>query len=128
MKVCLFSAVRGVVTRNGAPVANAEVERSYQWGWMNRTDSDKTRSDAQGRFSFDAAWDRSVLHGMLPLQPTVFQTITIRSDGSEYRAWSKSKYNFDDLGELKRPLELRCELTKPDENHETHWGIGELAP
>jgi hypothetical protein len=128
MKVCLFSAVKGAVTRDGAPVANAEIERTYKWGWMNQTDSDKTRSDAQGRFSFDAAWSHSLLHGVLPLQPTIVQTITIRSNGQEYRAWSAAKYNFDDLGEIGRPLELTCELTAPDTNRKTHWGIGQLPP
>lgn len=128
MKVCLFSAVRGVVTRNGVPVPNAEVERTYKWGWRASTESDKARTDAQGRFSFDAAWERSIVHGVLPLQPTVVQTITIRSDGAEYRAWSLGKYNFDDLGEVGRPLNLHCELTAPDSNRETHWGIAELSP
>jgi hypothetical protein len=116
MKVCLFSAVKGVVTRNGAAVANAEVERTYKWGWMNQTSSDKTRTDAAGRFSFDTAWSRSLLHGVLPLQPTVVQTILIRSEGKEYRAWSTGKLNFDDLGEIGRPLELTCELTAPDKS------------
>ena len=128
MKACLFSATRGVVTRNGAPVANAEVERTYKWGWRDQTDSDKARTDAQGRFSFDTAWGSTLMHGVLPLHRMVIQTITIRDAGQEYRAWSLGKHNFDDLGEVGRPIVLSCELTAQDENRKTHWGIGQLEP
>lgn len=128
MKACLFSATRGVVTRNGAPVANAEVSRTYNWGWLDSADSDSTRTDAQGRFSFDAVWKRTMMHGVLPLHRSVMQEIFVRVDGKEYRAWSFSKPNFDDLGEVGRPLELNCELAEPDKNRQTHWGIAQLAP
>jgi hypothetical protein len=128
MKVYLFSATRGVVTRNGQPVENAEVERTYRWGSKNQEGSDKTVTDAQGRFAFDTAWDKSLIHGILPLHQSVAQRIFIRVDGAEYRAWSFPKDNFDDLGEIGRPLELICELTAQDIKREPHRGIAELAP
>ena len=128
MKVHLFSATRGVVTRNGIPIANAEVERTYRWGSKNQERSDKTHTDAEGRFAFETAWDRSLIHSILPLHQSVAQRIYVRVEGTEYRAWSFPKDNFDDLGEVGRPLELICELTAEDTLRKPHRGIAVLAP
>jgi len=48
-KMCLFSAVKGVVLDHGKPVEGATIERSYKWMWNDQVGVDKTVTDAQGR-------------------------------------------------------------------------------
>lgn len=128
MKVYVFSPTHGVVTRDGVPVANAEVERSYKWGWLSKEGSEKTRTDSQGRFSFGEVTDWSIVHSFVPFPDRVGQRIVIRVGGKEYRAWETIKENFKPLGEIGRPIDLRCELNANDIFRETHGGIAELDP
>jgi len=112
MKVCLFSEVNGVVTREGKPLAGVKLVRSAEINDKTHTDSAVT--DAQGRFHFDAKFTKSV-NAILPVEPFIYQKIFIHHDGKEYRAWEVDKRNYDENGEIKQPLKLSCELTDSDE-------------
>lgn len=112
-KLVLFSAVEGTISRNGAPVAGATVTREFLWSMKRETGSDTTVTDAAGRFSLPEITRRSLM-ALFPHEPVVRQTITIAVDGTSYKAWVYFKRNYDDNGELRRPIRLSCRLeTEP---------------
>jgi hypothetical protein len=112
-KLVLFSAVEGTITRNGTPVAGAKVTREFLWSMKRENGSDTTVTDAAGRFSLPEITRRSLM-AMFPHEPVVRQTITIAADGTSYKAWVYFKRNYDDNGELRRPIRLKCRLeTEP---------------
>jgi hypothetical protein len=107
----LFSAVSGIVTDHGRPVAGAEIERWYRWHWRNRSAFDRTRTDSAGHFRFPEIAVLSFLAGVIPHQPLVEQTITIRHGGREYLAWEHARNSYqptDELGGLA--LDFNCDL------------------
>lgn len=112
MKVCLFSEVRGVVTHNGKPVAGAKLVRSAELNDKTFTDTGVT--DQQGRFHLKATFTKSV-NAILPVEPFIYQKIFIHHQGKQYRAWEVDKRNYDVNGEIKKPINLSCELTDTDE-------------
>ena len=111
-QICMFSEVNAVVTLHGKPVAGAEIVRT-----SNELDStvytDKTTTDAQGRFHFDARWIFS-LRQLMPFQPMVKQHITIYYAGGEYMGWQHSKngYGHNDELDHNKPLNFTCELSE----------------
>lgn len=124
-KLCLFSAVSGVVLRGGEPVVGAEVEREYLWGWKDRTRAERTHTDAEGRFTFAAATEKSMLASLMPHEPLVTQKIFIRDGGNEYKAWMFTKHNYRENGELEgRPIQLTCDLDSEPLQRGDVFGIG----
>ncbi len=113
----LFSEVSGVVLRDGQPVAGAEVERGYIWHWKDKVGKERVTTDASGAFRFGSVTESSFLGSLIPHEPVVQQTLTIRVDGQDYQAWKYTKHNYDPDGELGRPLRLRCELTQAPAYH-----------
>lgn len=108
-KLCVFSDVEGVVRVGGQPVADALVVRS--WSWVSgepRTDS--VRTDAQGRFTFPAIYERSLLRSILPVEAVVKQRILIRRAAQEHVGYDFVKRNYEPNGEFGRPLRLSCDL------------------
>ena len=126
-KMCLFSAVRGVVLDHGKPVAGARIERSYKWAWKDQAGADETTTDAQGVFTLPAIWGRSLLGSILPHEPFVEQTILIQYGGATYNAWMLDKRDYDENGELDgRPISLLCKLEAEPVHHGRVFGICEL--
>lgn len=129
-KMVLFSAVDGVVTLNGAPVAGAKVRREFNWGMKDENGGDSTVTDANGRFSLPVITRRSWL-AFLPHEPVVQQTILIDVAGTSYKAWMYFKRNYDNNGELRRPIRLACRLeSDPDArpaSYNTVFGICDLG-
>lgn len=110
-RMCLFSAVKGVVLDHGKPVEGATIERSYKWAWKDRSGSDSATTDVQGAFSLPAIWGRSLLGSILPHEPYVRQTILIRYGGKSYEAWLFNKAGYEENDELDgRPIALVCRL------------------
>lgn len=117
-RMCLFSAVQGVVTEGGKPVAGAVVERHFKWAWKNETGVDRTQTDAQGRFHFDAIRRSSLLGGLLPHQPSVEQQIRIEHAGKSYIAWQFLREDYEDQSELfGQPINLQCDLGAQPRKH-----------
>lgn len=111
----LFSEVQGVVLDQGRPVAGAQVERVYNWGWKDRTYRETTTTDSEGRFHFAATTESTLLGSVLPHEPVIIQEIFIRRDGREYEGWMYTKHNYRADGELDRPIQLTCRLeAEPD--------------
>lgn len=143
-RMCLFSAVHGVVLDHGKPVAGATIERSYNWGWNDQSGGDQTTTDAQGAFALPAIWGRSLLGAILPHEPVIEQTILIKYAGRTWKAWMKDKHNYHENGELAgldddgklfgydasgklvgRPISLVCRLEAELKRRSTVYGICE---
>ena len=125
-KMCLFSAVKGVVLDHGKPVEGATLERTYKWMWKNETGGDNTVTDARGAFQFPAIWGSSLLGSLLPHEPVVDETILIHHAGQTYKAWMFTRGNYDENGELKgRPISLVCRLEAEVTHHGDVYGICE---
>lgn len=125
-KMCLFSAVKGVVLDHGKPVEGASIERSYKWMWNDQTGNDAATTDAQGAFSMPAIWRHSFLGSLLPHEPVVRQTILIKVAGKSYEAWMFNKGEYAENGELRgRPISLICRLEAEPARHGEVFGICE---
>lgn len=107
----LFSEMSGQVLYHGSPVAGATLERHYTWHWNDESRTDTATTDASGHFQLPAVTAKSFWAGLLPHQPVIEQSVLIRHQGKEYKAWLNTKYNYDDKGELQgRALRLVCRL------------------
>lgn len=125
-KMCLFSAVHGVVLEHGQPVAGATIERSYNWAWKNRSGNDQATTDARGEFSLPAIWGSSVFGSLLPHEPMVEQTILIHVAGKTYKGWMLDKHNYAENGELGgRQIDIVCRLEAEPSHHGKVYGICE---
>ena len=107
----LFSEVRGVVTRGGAPVSGAIVEREYRWSWNKSTGSDRATTGADGTFTLPPMTKTSLIGSLLPHEAVIYQTIRISVNGKSHDAWYLIKRNYETNGELSgRPIRLKCDL------------------
>ena len=107
LKVCLFSEVNGLVTQGGKPVSGVKIIRTAELN--DKTYTDTTITDAQGRYHFDARFTRSV-NSILPVEPFIPQIMTIRYNNKDYPGWKMNKRNYDVNGEIDQPLDLSCDL------------------
>lgn len=113
----MFSAVNGQVVQNGKPVAGAKVVRQYVWQWNDKKVVEEVSTDNSGNFSFKQATQSSFLTSIFPHEPVVSQDILIFHEDKKYEAWVFSKHNYDDNGELGKPINLICELTDKPGRH-----------
>lgn len=134
-RMCMFSAVQGVVTEHGKPVAGAMVERQFNWAWKEETGIDRAQTDSEGRFHFCAIWRSSLLGGLLPHEPYVEQEIRIVQGDRSFIAWQLVRDSYQENSELfGQPIRLRCDLGNParkhvlEHNYARHsiWGICDL--
>jgi hypothetical protein len=126
-KMCLFSEVKGVVVMNGIPVSNAIVEQEFRWVWKDEVGNVQVKTDAAGKFSFPAAIRSSFFGSLLPHEPMIRQTILIKHEGKEYKAWMFDKGNYKENGELQgKPISLYCELNDPLSHKGEVYGICQL--
>lgn len=128
-KVCLFSAIHGVVLDHGAPVTGATITRDYTWVWGNKKARDATTTNAQGAFALPAIWDQMWLGSFLPHEPFVEQTVLVEHAGQTYRAWLFTRGNYTDQGEVSGPIQLVCRLEAPEKHYgptRQVYGICEL--
>lgn len=117
-KMCMFSAVQGVVTEHGKPVQGAVIRRGFFWHWKSERGSDEATTDEQGHFALPAIWRSSLFGTLLPHEPVVEQQISIEYGGKSYVAWSFMKGSYQENDELfGRPLELRCPLENEPVRH-----------
>lgn len=114
----MFSAVQGVVTDHGKPVAGATLERKFKWAWKNETGVDRVQTDAEGRFHFAPVWRSSFLGGLLPHEPSVEQEISISAGGKTYTAWQFNRTSYAENGELfGKPIALHCDIASEPRKH-----------
>jgi hypothetical protein len=128
-KMVIFSAVSGKVLQDGKPVPGASVEREFRWVWKDEIGTDSATTGANGEFSFAKIERSSFLGSLLPHEPVVRQSLTIKVGGKSYEAWLLNKHNYDDNGEVegKKPLKLVCRLEATPSRHAGgYYGICEL--
>lgn len=127
-KMVIFSAVQGRVLDNGKPVAGAQIEREFKWAWKDETGTDATTTGADGAFALPAIERSSFLGSLLPHEPVIRQSITIRHAGKAYEAWLHNKHSYADNAELGgRPIRLVCRLENPPQRrNDGIYGICEF--
>jgi len=126
-KMVIFSAVQGKVLLNGSAVKGAEVVRRYRWTWKREDGEDRTFTDEGGKFSMPPIERSSLLGSLLPHEPVIEQTITIRHLGRDYDAWMLDKRDYDLNSELQgKAIVMTCHLEAEPARHGKVFGICEL--
>lgn len=111
-KKILFSNVHGIVLDGGKPVPDALVTRYFNFGLTDESQTDTTRTDGNGVFTFPEISRLSLLASIVPAQPDIPQKISITHGGKDYLAWLFTKRNYVANGELQgKPIDMVCELT-----------------
>jgi hypothetical protein len=112
------------VLDKGTPVTGAVVERQFEWN--NDMVSDSATIGADGGFSLPVVTRKpSFLDRLLPSEPMVKQTILITHGGKSHKAWVHFKRNYDDNGEIGRPIQMTCRLEREPERQGEVLGICE---
>ena len=110
-KLCLFSAISGVITLDGKPVSAAQIKRTVGKAHTQGEKTDETYTDADGYFEMPSVWDRSLIGKVLPMEFAVPQEVFVYADGQEYKIWSGVKRRKEEFSESSgQPLVVRCEL------------------
>ncbi len=110
-KLCIFSAISGVITLNGQPVAHARLIRT---GEKERTHQDETTTDENGYFAFPPMYERSIAK-FLPMEFVASQTIMVEYKGKKYKLWSGVKWKPEENAESRgKPLVVQCQLEIDD--------------
>lgn len=116
-KMVIFSAVQGRVLDNGKPVAGAQIERTFKWAWKDETGSDTATTGVTGEFVLPAIERRSFLGSLLPHEPVIRQSITIRHGGKAYEAWLHNRHSYANHAELGgKAIRLVCKLETPPQH------------
>jgi hypothetical protein len=110
-KVCLFSAISGVITLNGEPVKGAFVKRVVEKFYSSGHNTDETMTDDSGYFEMPAVFDQSRLGKFLPGEFSIPQQILVTYGGEEYKIWAGVKRTREENSEARgKPLEVDCTL------------------
>jgi len=108
-KVCLFSAISGVIKLDGVLVANAKLVRNSD------SNIDATVTNEDGYFKFKAQYKRTILK-FLPQEFCATQVITVFYQDKEYKMWSGVKRKKVENSESRgKPLVVECELNSEEE-------------
>ncbi len=112
-KVCLFSAISGVITKDGQPVAHAKLIRTAK---KERSHQDEITTDENGHFTFPAMYERSIAK-YLPMEFVASQKIMVEYQGQIYKLWSgvkrKEEENTESRGKL---LVVKCKLNSEEKD------------
>lgn len=106
----IASAMTGqLVDAAGAPVSGVTVVRT--WRMNNKQGDESTVTDAEGRFAFPAAEQRSFFAAILPGTPVIDQQFTHDQNGSPAMFLRLTKLSFAPDAELEgRPLKVVCRV------------------
>lgn len=115
-QVTLFSALDGVVLKDGAPLRGARLVRRWHFDMDGAKGEDEAVTSDQGRFMFPAVVHQRRGSFLLAQQPVVTQVITVHADGGEWRVWAGSKTDMSPGGEAPGapvPLQVTIDLDAP---------------
>jgi len=112
-----------VITKGGKPAAGVELERKWVWGWNDQSGSDRSVSDANGRFDFPVVEGKSFTASFLPHEPNISQRIIAHQPSGDVEIWYAVKKNYELNSEMEgRPIKVVCALdTKPSDDG-LYWG------
>ena len=104
----LCSPFLGVlVSKDGKPLGEVKLERTWEWGWSSRSGTDVAVTGPDGRFRFPEVTGSS----FLTHEPVVTQTITVYGADRPVEIWNTDKHNYDRHGELGVwPINVICYL------------------
>ena len=110
-EVFLSPEVNGVVTKNGAPIANLEIIRSLMY--LDEIDRrDTAISDEDGRFHFPKKTIFSSIPNKLIVENRISQEIFIESESTLIPLWVANQSGIKEIPEYSKKLAfLECELT-----------------
>jgi len=115
-KVCLFSAISGVITLNGEPTKGAHVKRMVEKFYSSGHNTDETMTDDNGYFELPAVFDQSFLGKFLPGEFVAPQQIFVKYEGEEYKIWEGVKRTKEENAEARgQALVVLCELSSEHE-------------
>ncbi|APR68910.1 hypothetical protein CN03_16330 [Thalassolituus oleivorans] len=110
-KVCLFSAISGVITLNGEPAKGAHVKRIVEKFYSSGHNTDETMTDDNGYFELPAVFDQSFLGKFLPGEFVAPQQIFVTYEGEEYKIWAGVKRTREENAEARGDeLAVQCQL------------------
>lgn len=113
-KVCLFSGMKGVITLDGEPVANAKIIRTANRDG-DKHDSAKTNNN--GEFSFEPMFERTVTK-FLPQEFSASQKMVVEHNDKKYEIWTGVKRTPEENAEAKgKLLDVKCELALEEMNY-----------
>lgn len=120
----MASALQGVLVDGaGQPAADVPVTRRWTWAWNGRTGSDRTVTDAQGRFAFEEVSVSPGLTGRLPHAPGIGIEITAELPDGALTLLDLKKRNYDADGELDgKPFRIRCRTDLEPDARGFFWG------
>jgi len=110
-KVCLFSAISGVITLDGMPVKNSRLVRI---GDRDGAKTDETTTDENGYFEFPAMLERTITK-FLPQEFVASQKIFVYYRDNRYEMWDGIKRTPEENTESRgQPLVVTCELNSEE--------------
>lgn len=110
-KVCLFSGISGVITKDGKPVANARVVRTADRDGERK---DETTTDDNGYFELPPMFERTVTK-LLPMEFVTLQRINVIDGEEQYEIWRSIKRDPKENTEARgKKLEVVCEMLQEE--------------
>jgi len=122
-KQVLFSEVKGVVQKQGKPLANVEVIRSYTE--LDNTGNESVKTDENGHFNFPKVTKTLFFElGFFPPSKVVItQEIVIKFEEKIFDAWVFSKGDYKNGSEIgKEKINIICDLNNEVKYTETPSG------
>lgn len=122
----MFSAVQGVVLKDGKPLPGVKVVRTFNWAWNDATQKDEAITDTSGKFRFETAKRISLITSIFPHEPVIDQEIIIHHENKKYTAWFFAKRDYEENGELNgKKINIKCDINTPEGYNLGNkvWGI-----
>ena len=114
-----------LVHPDGSPAADIEIRRD--WSWHGKSGSDRTETDAQGRFSFGAVPARRGFFGWLPMEDATSQRFYALLPGGEFNFLYIPDRSLGPGHETSgKPFDVRCRVGVDPDGDGFHWGTCEL--
>jgi len=102
-----ISKVEGTLLRNGIPIKNAVITRTYQLGDYTESVTNTTITDNNGKFVIPEGKEYRLV--LTIGEARIKQDITISIDEHQYVGWKYVKDNLQFHGEIYQPIILRCD-------------------
>lgn len=111
----LSPEVHGQVTEDGTPLEAISVSREVHY---DKSYTDETVTDKDGRFSFPPKAIRSSLPGKLFAEPRTIQFIHAHVDGQHFLLWHAVTGSTEIPQAFRERLtKLNCDITNPEITH-----------
>ncbi len=111
------------VTEEDKPAAGIEIERKWFWSWNDKSGTERTVTDKNGKFEFGVVEGSSFSALFLPHEPNILQTITAHTSNGDVEIWHARKDSYEINSEMDgNPIEVICHLDKEPSPDGLYWG------